>query len=143
MEQGSSNEMKHSICAWGEAEDQMVITAVRQLGTQWAAIAEQLPGRTADAVRNRWHRLQKQPQIDRHVQLSCEHLDQSKDSRVTGERLADATCLQPENEHECRWFRERSWPSKVAERRGRAYSRRSLCSWMQMAADRCLFGCTI
>lgn len=76
-----------SKAGWTEAEDQMVLLAVRTYGTQWNAVSSQLAGRTADAVRppyiaqyacysrrlytlmrlgqpceqvrNRWHRLQK------------------------------------------------------------------------------------
>jgi len=44
---------------WTSTEDLVILTSVRKLGTQWPRIASQLPGRTADAVRNRWHRLQK------------------------------------------------------------------------------------
>lgn len=44
---------------WTEEEDAIVHVSVRALGTQWQAVADRLPGRTADAVRNRWHRLQK------------------------------------------------------------------------------------
>jgi len=44
---------------WTSTEDLVILTSVRKLGTQWPRIATQLPGRTADAVRNRWHRLQK------------------------------------------------------------------------------------
>jgi len=44
---------------WTDEEDSIVHVAVRALGTQWQAVADRLPGRTADAVRNRWHRLQK------------------------------------------------------------------------------------
>lgn len=42
----------------------MVLAAVRTFGTQWGAVSGQLVGRTADAVRNRWHRLQKRGLAD-------------------------------------------------------------------------------
>ena len=45
--------------AWTNTEDLVIMAAVRRIGTQWDRIAEHLPGRTGDAVRNRWHRLQK------------------------------------------------------------------------------------
>lgn len=35
---------------WTEAEDRIVLLAVRTFGTQWSAVADQLAGRTADAV---------------------------------------------------------------------------------------------
>lgn len=44
---------------WTNTEDLTILAAVRRIGTQWQRIASQLPGRTADAVRNRWHRLQR------------------------------------------------------------------------------------
>lgn len=44
---------------WCEAEDLFILGAARRFGTQWPAIAAHLPGRSPDAVRNRWHRLQK------------------------------------------------------------------------------------
>ena len=44
---------------WGEHEDLTILSCVRKLGTQWPLIAAELPGRTPDAVRNRWHRLQQ------------------------------------------------------------------------------------
>ncbi|EOD38608.1 hypothetical protein EMIHUDRAFT_224393 [Emiliania huxleyi CCMP1516] len=44
---------------WTSTEDLAILASARRLGTQWNRIAAQLPGRTADAVRNRWHRLQK------------------------------------------------------------------------------------
>jgi len=48
-----------SKAGWTEMEDRMVLAAVRTFGTQWGAVSGKLVGRTADAVRNRWHRLQK------------------------------------------------------------------------------------
>eukprot|EP00325_Prymnesiales_sp_UTEX-LB-985_P008244 CAMPEP_0174711730 /NCGR_PEP_ID=MMETSP1094-20130205/12955_1 /TAXON_ID=156173 /ORGANISM="Chrysochromulina brevifilum, Strain UTEX LB 985" /LENGTH=554 /DNA_ID=CAMNT_0015910709 /DNA_START=64 /DNA_END=1730 /DNA_ORIENTATION=+ len=44
---------------WTNTEDLTILAAVRRVGTQWQRIADNLPGRTADAVRNRWHRLQR------------------------------------------------------------------------------------
>lgn len=44
---------------WTNTEDLTILAAVRRIGTQWQRIASKLPGRTADAVRNRWHRLQR------------------------------------------------------------------------------------
>lgn len=58
---GLDTETKPTICkaGWTDEEDALVQAAVRTFGTQWQAVADKIPGRTADAVRNRWHRLQK------------------------------------------------------------------------------------
>lgn len=44
---------------WTNTEDLSILAAVRRVGSQWGRIANHLPGRTPDAVRNRWHRLQR------------------------------------------------------------------------------------
>ena len=44
---------------WTDEENRIILSSVRRLGTQWDLVAAQLPGRTADAVRNQCHRLQK------------------------------------------------------------------------------------
>ena len=44
---------------WRSEEDVIILATFRCVGTQWGRIALQLPGRTADGVRNRWHRLQR------------------------------------------------------------------------------------
>ena len=44
---------------WRPDEDLVILATFRRLGTQWGRIAAQLPGRTSDGVRNRWHRLQR------------------------------------------------------------------------------------
>jgi len=42
---------------WSLLEDQMIVDGVRRAGCRWRQIAAMLPGRSDDAVRNRWNRL--------------------------------------------------------------------------------------
>ena len=44
---------------WSSQEDETIRKGVEQLGCRWRVIASQLPGRSDDAVRNRWSRLQE------------------------------------------------------------------------------------
>ena len=44
---------------WSTAEDELIRNCVTQMGCRWRLIAAQLPGRSDDAVRNRWSRLQE------------------------------------------------------------------------------------
>ena len=44
---------------WSAEEDALIRSGVQQLGCKWRVIAAQLPGRSDDAVRNRWSRLQE------------------------------------------------------------------------------------
>ena len=45
---------------WLEEEDRTILYMTRRVGAKdWPKVASALVGRTADAVRNRWHRLQK------------------------------------------------------------------------------------
>ena len=44
---------------WLEREDQAILESVRAMGFRWRVIAGMLPGRSDDAVRNRWNRLQE------------------------------------------------------------------------------------
>jgi len=43
---------------WSADEDALIRNGVERLGCRWRLIAAQLPGRSDDAVRNRWSRLQ-------------------------------------------------------------------------------------
>ena len=56
---GATEDGKRRKIAWTNTEDLVILTCVRRLGTQWPKIAVHLSGRTPDAVRNRWHRLQR------------------------------------------------------------------------------------
>jgi len=44
---------------WTTAEDELIRSSVEQYGCKWRVIAAQLPGRSDDAVRNRWNRLRE------------------------------------------------------------------------------------
>ena len=45
--------------AWSKAEDALIVQSVQQLGLKWGKISQRLEGRTAHAIRNRFHRLQQ------------------------------------------------------------------------------------
>ena len=44
---------------WTTAEDEIIQNGVAMFGCKWRRIAAQLPGRSDDAVRNRWNRLKE------------------------------------------------------------------------------------
>ena len=44
---------------WTEAEDELILASVEKYGSKWRKIAELLPGRSDDAVRNRCNRLRE------------------------------------------------------------------------------------
>jgi len=44
---------------WLPEEDHLIATSVEEIGCRWRTIAARMPGRTDDAVRNRWNRLQE------------------------------------------------------------------------------------
>jgi len=69
---------------WTAEEDKTIREAVRQFGQRWSMIAQLLPGRTANAVRNRVLRFEGGGALG----LKAEAEESSADGVVTGGKLS-------------------------------------------------------
>ena len=114
---------------WTAAEDMAIMAAVQRLGTRWPEIAAQLPGRSDDSVRNRWHRLKRAkanadtnegravtdlmaaaimtdlllPQISEKDAAASRSSPSSEHSRASWSAEEDATLFEGVRRHGCKW----------------------------------------
>jgi len=103
---------------WHVSEDMLIAKAIQRFGTSWARVAE-LCGRSEDAVRNRWHRLQKgcasmrtgddagDDDLDRlHPELELEiemHPEKSRQVRALWTVDEDRIIEEGFREYGCKW----------------------------------------
>merc|ERR1719424_68991 len=82
---------------WTHAEDTFILARVAQNGGkgQWRHIATQMPGRSDDAVRNRWDRLEAW-RLRREATGAAPHLGRARSIKYLCSR-----CGQPKKDHNC------------------------------------------
>jgi len=64
-ERPTSSRKGREVVPWRPSEDSTILQGVSDYGCKWSLIAQQLPSRSENAVRNRWHRLENAEQTRR------------------------------------------------------------------------------
>ena len=66
---------------WTEDEDRILIEMQASLGNQWAMMTKSLPGRSDNAIKNRFHAISRvQSRSDKMMHSNARHLMRSRDS---------------------------------------------------------------
>ena len=95
---------------WTKKEDETILRTVREVGTKWSRIARELPGRSDDAVRNRYIRIQRKPSVStNNPSAEGDEGGEGKVETVTSKRgdmwtaSEDEAVLRGVNEHGLKW----------------------------------------
>ena len=100
IQSGAADDRAARKVAWSQAEDVAILELTKAAGMSWEAVAARLEGRTADAVRQRWHRLQKQ------LKVSGTHMERgipSARSRTAWSDEEDAILLEGIRQYGYKW----------------------------------------
>jgi len=83
--------------AWSVEEDALVVRSVREHGCRWRQIAALLPGRSDDAIRNRWKRVRYLPEHNGGVDVRpAEHETKHASSPAAAADDAEEDKMLPE-----------------------------------------------
>ena len=92
---------------WTVEEDLLILKLVEQHGKRWSRIAQELPGRTDNGVRNRWNRMEK-----------------AQASKATGSGYRCRRCGQPKRGHICSALTSGGAPAAAREAKAAAFAKR-------------------
>jgi len=89
---------------WKPEEDQQIIALVKVHGQKWRVIAAHLPGRSDDAVRNRWNRV-KEADADAPSHTSANGSAKPAPSALTSQTKVEALPRNEERVERVSWSR--------------------------------------
>lgn len=110
---------------WTVAEDEVICSGVKEHGYKWSLISTRLEGRTDNAVRNRWHRLEAARK------WRMERTSSHQQGAVDAPGYKCGRCGQPKRGHACPYGPE---PSRTAQPAGAGDDESDVVSDAELAA---------
>ena len=88
-----------SSAEWTESEDELIVQTVSSLGCKWRKISALLPGRSDDAVRNRWAKLlRERPDLEVPPDVKCKPKKVSAPAKPRAEDEPHRQCWSREED---------------------------------------------